>query len=221
MNISVIHANDAKIRDAVEAELAWSPEVADAAGIGVGVHDGIVTLNGTVSSYHQKLAAGTAALSTSGVTAVANEITVVYGARHDDADIAERARDALRLNAQIPINAVHVHVSNGVVTLSGNVNWDYQRWAARRVAGAVEGVTSVIDTIDLAARVSSSATKDEIRSAFSRLANVDADHIDVEVLDTSVTLTGVVSSYAEKLAASHAAWASPHVTHVQNDLLVR
>ena len=220
MSTSVIHPNDTTIRDAVEAELDWSPEVADAAKIGVAVHDGVVTLTGLVSSYAQKLAAGRAALDTRGVTALANDIAVSCGVRHDDGDIAERARDALRLNAKVPLNRIHIQVSSGIVTLSGKVDWEFQRRAAHQTVASLDGVLGIADLVELPPRPSSTRTKSDIRAAFSRLANLDANHVEVEVDGTTVRLTGQVSSYSEKRAASRAAAGSPHVTFVDNELRV-
>lgn len=220
MNTSMLHANDIRTRNAVEAELAWSPQIPDSASIGVAVHDGVVTLTGTVSSYSQRIAAAVAALDIRGVTAVANDIEVVYGARHDDTAIAEQARDVLRNDVRVPEDAVDVQVTHGVITLSGTVDWQFQRAAAYRAVEGLPGIKGVLEEIKLVPRVSSSDTDDRVRSALERLADLDADRIHVEVDGTTVTLRGEVSSYLEKQAAARAAWNSPHVLHVANELRI-
>lgn len=220
MNTSVIHANDIRTRNAVEAELAWAPQIPDAASIGVAVHEGVVTLTGTVSSYSQRMAAALAALDTRGVTAVANDIEVVYGARHDDAAIAEQARDALLADVRVPDDAIDLQVTHGVVTMGGTVDWQFQRAAAYRAVETLPGVKGVLENIRLVPKLSASNAEDHIREALARRANLDADRVHVEIDGTTVTLRGEVSSHLEKEAAARAVWGSPHVAHVRNELRI-
>ena len=220
MNISLFTPEDMQIRNEVEAELVWSPQIADASTIAVAVHDGVVALTGTVPTYTQRIAAALAALDVRGVTAIANDIEVVHGARHDDAAIAERARDALDNNVRVPHGTVDVQVTHGVVTLTGTVDWQFQRTAAYRTVESIPGIKDVIEDIKLRPRVSSSEAHKTIRSALERLAHVDAEHIVVDVDGTTVTLRGTVSSYVEKQAAERAAWSSPHVIAVKNELRI-
>lgn len=213
--------SDYKTREAVEAELRWTPQIADAADIGVAVHDGVVTLSGEVSSYPQKVAAGKAALRTKGVTAIANDVTVRYDDQmYSDAHLAGDAKDALRLNATIPHGAVDLEVRNHVIFLTGTVEWEYQRRAAQRAVEGLRGAHGVVNDIALTPRVESAETHDRIRKALVRSANIDANRINVSVHGTSVTLTGMVSSYAEKKQAAIAVWSSPNVKTVHNELRI-
>ena len=121
---------DLKLRQDVLDELEFEPSV-DAAGIGVAVNDGVVTLTGHVSTYAEKLAAERAAKRVSGVRAVAQEIKVRYlgEAKLLDDDIAKRALNILQWDVSVPDN-VQVTVENGLVTLTGEVDWHYQKAAA-------------------------------------------------------------------------------------------
>lgn len=110
--------NDSTIKDAVLEELAWEPSVTPA-HIGVAVHDGVVTLNGHVSSYAQKHAAEVAIWRVKGVTAVAEaiEVRLPSDVKHGDEEIAAAAVVQLRWNSLVPKDAVRVTVQNGWVTL--------------------------------------------------------------------------------------------------------
>lgn len=220
LNTQVQHV-DLATRTLVESEINWSAEITEPSEIGVTVHDGVVTLTGGVPTYAQKVAAGKAAMRTRGVTAVANDIRVTIGVRGSDTMLAERAAHSLELNASIPPAHVHVEVEDGVVTLTGELAWNYQRDAARKAVAGLAGVREVIDAMTLEHRASSTETKSHIRSAFQRLANLDASRIDVSVDGTTVTLTGHVASHSEKWAAANAAWHSPHVLSVVNNIEVR
>lgn len=221
MSTVLKHDSDYKTREAVEAELLWTPQLTDAAQIGVSVHDGVVTLSGEVSSYPQKVAAGKAALRTKGVTAIANDVSVRYNARmYSDAHLAGEARDALRLNSLVPGAGVDLEVRNHVIFLSGKVDWDYQRRAAQHSVEGLPDAHGVVNDIALTPRVASAETHDRIRRALVRNANIDANRINVSVHGTSVTLTGTVSSYAEKKQAAIAVWSSPDVKTVHNELRI-
>lgn len=222
MSVSTASKTDKDIQDRVEKELDWTRQVEDAANIGVAVDEGVVSLSGEVRSYAQKVAAAKAALRTRGVTAVANDIVVRYaGRKATDAEIAEAARNVLAWSALVPKDAVKIEVRDGVVTLSGVVDWDYQRQAAKRAVEEMTDVEGVFSTINLKPRASATETQAMVKRAILRNASLDAKTISVTVVGNKAILHGNVSSYAEKKQAEHAAWSSPHVTAVENKITIR
>jgi osmotically-inducible protein OsmY len=124
---------DKLLRQDVIDELNFVPNV-DAADIGVAVSNGVVTLTGHVNNYAQKLGAERAVRQVKGVRAIAEEIEVRYPNDKKTADdqIAERALAILNWDAQIPAESIMVRVERGWVTLTGEVNWQYQRLAAEK-----------------------------------------------------------------------------------------
>ncbi|GAA4042107.1 BON domain-containing protein [Arthrobacter methylotrophus] len=210
--------SDHDLQQAVLNELDWTPEV-DASHIGVAVTSGAVTLTGEVPTYSARLAARKAALRVRGVTALADELTVHYlGGPVTDTDIAEAALSALRGNAVVPEGAVTVEVRNHAITLTGNVDWNYEREAAAHAVEHLRGVRSVQNLITLKGRASALDTKTRVKNAIARQAALDAERIVVTVDGTEVTLTGRVASWNERKAAGKAAWSSPHVSAVHNQL---
>jgi osmotically-inducible protein OsmY len=223
MSVSTASKTDSDIQDRVEKELEWSPQVRDAANIGVAVHEGVVSLSGAVSSYAEKVAAAKAALRMRGVSAVANDIVVRYaGSKRTDAQIAEAARDVLAMNVSVPKGAVEIEVRNGVVILSGEVEWDYQRRTAKRAVQDLRDVEGVFNQITLKHRagVNAGETDAMVRRAILRNASTDARSITVKADGTKVILRGSVASYAERKQAELAAWSSPHVTEVDNEITI-
>jgi osmotically-inducible protein OsmY len=210
--------SDHDLQQAVLNELDWTPEV-DASHIGVAAMSGAVTLTGEVPTYSARLAARKAALRVRGVTALADELTVHYlGGPVTDTDIAEAALSALRANAVVPEGAVTLEVRNHAITLTGNVDWNYEREAAAHAVEHLRGVRSMQNLITLKGRASAFDTKTRVKNAIARQAALDADRIVVTVDGTEVTLTGWVASWNERKAAGKAAWSSPHVSAVHNQL---
>lgn len=213
--------SDLDVQALVYDELEWTPEV-DAAGIGVAVDDGAVTLSGEVESYAERLAANRAAFRVRGVRAVVDNITVhpKGGWPVTETDVAKNVERALEAASNVP-DSVHAQVHEHVVTLTGEVEWDYQRRAARRAVQFLDGVYTVRDDITLSSRPTAVDTQDRIARALVRNAQLDAHAITVTVTGGKVTLTGTVRSAAERVQAEQAAWASPHVTEIDNRIAVR
>lgn len=221
MSTATATRTDHDIQASVQDELEWTPDV-DAAGIGVAVEDGAVTLSGEVDDYAEKLAAERAALRVRGVSAVVNDLTVhPKGATTvTETDIAKEVERALKWATNVP-DTVKAEITGHNVTLTGQVQWDFQRQAAKRAVRYLRGVYTVNNMITLTARPSATDAKERITNALVRNAQLDANHITVTVVGNKATLTGHVRSWAEKEQAGFAAWASPHVTDVANDLVVR
>jgi len=208
-----------ELQDAVIDELRWEPRV-DASAIGVSAKAGSVTLTGHASSYTQKLDAVRAAERVDGVTAVADELEVhLSGDPRDDADVAKAIADALKWSSTVP-TTVHAEVTSGWVNLTGKVDWSYQRDDAFAIVQGVKGVMSVTNLVTLKPTASPVAVEDEIRSAFERNADLDADGISVKVSDGTVELNGQVHSLHEANIAESAAWSAPGVHSVERHLTV-
>ncbi|MDO4100137.1 BON domain-containing protein [Clavibacter michiganensis] len=214
-------STDQVTRRSVEDELAWTPDV-DAPGIGVAVVYGVVTLSGEVDDLGRQHAAVRAAFRTAGVTTVVDDLVIHPGSytwTSTETDLAKRVQQALAWSSQVPPE-VHATVSEHAVTLSGTVEWQYERAAAVRVVRGIRGVTSVVDGIALSPRAAAGDTERRIRDALVRSATVDAERVHVTAAGTTVTLSGRVGSEDERQQALAAAWASPHVEHVVDDIRV-
>lgn len=211
---------DYDVREAVKNELAWSPKV-DADRIAVSVTDGAVTLTGQVGSYLEKWEANRIAKRVYGVTGVANDLEIDYsGASTQDTDLLQRALQALEWNLEVPSGAVKPTVSNGWVTLTGNVAWNFQREAAESSIRNLSGVIGVTDEITLKIQPTPKDVSKRISDALSRNAQLDARRISVKTDGSTAVLDGSVSSWAERDEAETAAWSAPGVNVVKNNLQV-
>jgi osmotically-inducible protein OsmY len=212
---------DAQLKQDVIDELKWEPGVNHAA-IGVAVEDGVVTLSGNAGSYMEKLAAERAAQRVFGVKAVVQEIQVELAGSsgRTDGDIARAAANALEWNTSVPRNRVKVKVQNGFITLTGEVDWGFQKDSAEDAVCCLTGVTGVSNQIVVNPSIEPMEVKPRIEAAFRRHAMLDSRRITVVTSDGKVTLEGVVHSYAEKKEAEAAAYAAPGVREVENCLVV-
>lgn len=211
--------NDQELVANVIDELFWDPKISTES-IAVSADAGVVTLRGTVGSFRQKREAKRAAERVWGVVSVANQLDVelMGEQRREDADLRADVLQALMLDSLVP-TSVDAWVEDGVVTLSGTVDWQYQRDEAEFVAGNLLGVVAIVNDIYLDDTTPSSAdVEKKIKKAFSRNAKLDANALAVATSNGTVTLSGQVHSWDEHDTAVAAAWAAPGVKTV-DDLL--
>ena len=213
--------SDERLRRNIEEELACEPSV-DAAAIGIGVEDGIITLFGHVASHAEKVTAEHAAARVRGVKAIVSELEVKIPAASQviDEEIARAAVDSLSWNALVPEDRVKVRVENGWMTIEGDVDWHYQKTAAYNAVCSLKGVKGVIDNVAIRPSSISTAVKTHIEAALKRRFGTRNNHVAVETSGDHVTLRGTVASFAERAEIERAAWTTPGVCHVNNNLSV-
>lgn len=214
------HRADHELEAAIIDELAWTPSV-DAREIGVTVTDGAATLSGNVGTYPESEEALRAATRVHGVTVTAGEIVVRHADSPADDDLAREATIVFdRRTVVVPKGSVRVEVTDHVITLRGTVDWQFQREAARHAMATLPGVSGIrnLITLNAATVVPPAETQGRIKAALRRHAGTEAPHIEVGVTGSHVTLSGTVSSSAERRAAEQAAWFAAGVTAVDNQV---
>jgi osmotically-inducible protein OsmY len=207
---------DIALRQDIEDELAFEPAL-NSANIGVAVKNGVATLTGHVPNFAQKHLAEAAAKRVRGVRGIAEEITVDMGPSNPyaDEDIAKRAVTALDLNVLVPPRKIQVKVERGWITLSGEVEWNYQRTVAAADLRKLRGVVGLTNAVTLKARATPADVERRIREALRRNADVETDQIKVVVEGGKVKLEGRVHTWADREAVERAAWSAPGITLVE------
>lgn len=213
---------DSELKKDVLSELQWDPLVPETK-VGVMVNEGVVTLTGHVDTYAEKVAAKRAVERVNGVKATAIEIDVIPVGDHQrsDTEIALAAEHALSWNTSVPQDRVKVTVEQGWVTLTGDLDWNFQRRAVERMVRPLKGVVGVTDNITLKTLPVPLKLRERIQDALTRQVMREARRIEVLVEGSEVTLRGQVHSWAERNAAEGASWSAPGVTRVNNQLQVK
>jgi osmotically-inducible protein OsmY len=212
---------DSDLKKDVLSELSWDPLVPEAR-IGVAVHAGVVTLSGHLDTYSEKIAAKRAVERVAGVKAIALELDVVPVGIHQrsDTEIATAIEHVLGWNTSVPQDRVKVTVEKGWVTLSGELDWNFQRRAVERMVRPLKGVLGITDNIRLKTLPISVNLSARIQDALTRQAMREARRIDIAVDGSVVTLSGRVHSWAERNAAEGVTWSAPGVSRVVNELVI-
>jgi osmotically-inducible protein OsmY len=211
-------ATDTALQRAVRAELEWAPEV-DANTIGVSALGGVVHLDGEVRDAAEDARARRAVMRVRGVVGIIDALRIAPHPVLDDAALLDNVAYALRHAAGVPAD-VRAAVRDGVVVLAGSTTWHAERETARRVVERLAGVRGVRDEIVLTSRPAAADAERRIRDALQRSAALDAAAVAVRVDGTAAIVTGSVRSDAERQQVLQAAWSSPHVTEVDDRLVL-
>jgi osmotically-inducible protein OsmY len=212
---------DTQLKHDILEELKWDPEI-DSSKIGVTVSDGAVTLTGHVGSYRQKMAARSVVKRIADVHALVDKIDVRLDREFSltDEGLAERISHVLAWNVSGSGKGIKAEVKNGVVTLTGEVEWQYQRANIEKNIEHVAGVISVVDLITIKPHAATAEVQKKISEALKRHADIEASKITVSAYEGTVTLSGTVESLAEMDRIENAAWAAPGVSKVIDNLRV-
>lgn len=214
--------SDTDLKRRILRELKWDSRI-PWAGIAVEVSEGVVTLTGVASSYAQKIAAQQATHRVAGVLDVANDIDVnpVDGFMRTDTEIASAVRNALEWDALVPNELIQSTVSDGLVTLEGQVDYWRERTDAERAIRRLAGVVGVDNRITIRKQeIDAKQLREEIEFALERRADREAERLRIEVNDGTVDLWGRVHSWQEKRAVLGSFSHAPGVTQVRDHLRI-
>jgi osmotically-inducible protein OsmY len=214
-----------KLYITVMEKLNFEPRL-DASDISISIKDPeIVVLAGSVKSYLEKSIAETSVKNIPGVKAVVDELKVDSSTwrKRSDADIAKAATHALEWNVLVPGDAIKVVVEDGCITLTGEVEWQYQKNSAWSAVSNLLGVRSVLNNILVkpSTNINVEKVKEQITREFERNARFEANKVIVEVVDGKIILKGELNNLDEVDEAEEAAWSVEGVSKVDNQLRVR
>lgn len=217
--------NNGKMYTNVMEKLSFEPSL-DASNITISIqgnHD-IVVLDGTVDSFAEKLAAEKAVKNLANVRTIVNEIEVDLAMRYHktDIEIAKEVTNALKNNTITASKDIKSIVKNGIVTLTGVVDWYYQKSSAFNSINKLFGIKSIINNIEVKPLIviQPSTVKSQITKEFERHARIDANNIKVIVEGKKIILNGKVRNYDEMDDAKDAAWSVAGVQEVENNLII-
>jgi osmotically-inducible protein OsmY len=213
---------DSELKQDVMDELKWEPMINETA-IDVAVKDGVVILSGYTDSLIEKINAERAAESVFGVRGVIQKIEVKLpgASQRTDEEITKFATDALTWTAYVPDKNITVKAQNGLVTLTGEVEWNYQKDAAANAVCCLLGVKGVSNLITVKTALKPEDVEKKIENAFQRHAILDVRRgLKVKTQGDKAILSGVVHSFAYRLEAEQAALSAPGIREVENDIVV-
>ena len=214
--------SDRDLKQRILRELKWDSRISWAS-INVEVNDAVATLTGSVMSYGQKVAAREAAHRVTGVLDVANDIEVnpSDGFARSDTELARAIRSALEWDALVPDELIQSTVSDGWVTLEGEVNNGRERTDAEKMIRRLSGVVGVINKITIRRQaINEEQLRVEIEDALETRADRETERLGIEIHDGAVVLRGRVHSWQEKRAVLGSISHAPGVMQVKDHIRI-
>jgi osmotically-inducible protein OsmY len=217
---------DARVSAEVQKMLADHPSFGD---VRASVEDSIVTLQGTVGSFHNKVRLHDIVKGLKGVEGVRNQVQVNTPAIADDQLLETLARKLRydRVDQGNVYNNLTLDVHDGRVIIGGNVRTDVDRDSALAIVANAKGVTDMVDQIQVAPV---SIFDDELRFRLARaiygsptLRRYAIDPqapIRIVVENGHATLYGVVQNRMDRQIADMRARSVPGLFSVDDRLVV-
>ena len=142
-------ATQASIEDVVVEAIRADPRIPHPEEIAVYADEDAVTLRGTVGTFSQRRAAVKAARAVQGVHQVFDELAVhlLDAAQRSDAELRGMALQAITWDLEAPAELIDVSVTDGWVTLTGTVPWQFESDAAFEDVAKLFGVIGVTNEI--------------------------------------------------------------------------
>lgn len=158
-----------------------------------------------------------------------------------DAGITTSVKARLVADETVKARNINVDTKNRIVTLTGNVQSQQEKAKAVEVARATRGVADVVDSLSIVPESQTAPTTGrfgetpgtidrpnidpgltaEIKTRLLADPTVSGLKINVDTKDRVVTLTGTVTSQAEKTRALNIARGVENVVRVEDHLTVR
>ena len=195
---------------------------------------GEVTLTGQVPTAEAKTVAGAIVQDTAGVKQVHNDLginplvernpeTERLSERVADLELKTGIDDALSQSTELKDKHIDVQVKSRVVTLGGALDTAAQKYSAEQIAWQASGVQGVKDNISVTLAPAAPETADEklARRVEFELYSTKAFSLktmQIHVNNGTATLSGNVTSRAERLLAEKVAQSVEGVRKVVNNL---
>ena len=140
--------NNDDLKKDVEDALKWEP-LLHGSDIRVSINAGVVNLSGVVNNFAKKSIAEQAAQSVAQVIGVVENIDVQFDSANlkSDDEIKEDVISAFKWHWDIPNEKISVNVNDGWILLSGEIDWNYQKEAAKNAIKHLIGVKGIRNNI--------------------------------------------------------------------------
>jgi osmotically-inducible protein OsmY len=183
---------------------------------------GVITLLGIVDQYAKKVEVENITKKVAGVASIINAIDITLNSLDEKKDIEITAEilNVFRWNWNTVNDTIKVKVINGWVTLSGEMAWNYQKEAAKDAITNLIGVKGVTNNISIKSQHETKINESALQLALQNHLALDSKDIEVEVVDTNITLKGRVETWFQKELAGRIAWKASGVINVDNEILV-
>lgn len=179
----------------------------------------------TPDSRGRELSAMDEAMSIFGVTEGVNQMADRHPAGTrvpTDDEIIDNVLLKLAATADLDVLDLAVSVKAGTVTLRGTVNAYWKKDFAERLIASEPGITTIDNHLAVAPttnRVDQAIARD-IVSSLEALDEVDAERVEVSVVDGTATLTGPVPDWSALQSALEAALHAICIKSVKNNLVI-
>jgi|GEM_PF-4621236 len=146
------------------------------------------------------------------------EVDLLFSYKRRDSDIVEDALGALKWAIKVPHKKIKVVINKGWLTLTGYVNYNYQKECAEGAVEGIYGVNAITNNIKVKSTITSSFIKKNITKEFKCNTIIDVSNVKVLVDGSDVILKGSIKNFDADKEVRAIIWSIPGITSINDQL---
>ncbi len=217
--------SDDALREVVLNHLEWDNRI-NSEDVEVLVNDNVVTLNGSVPSYHDLVLVEADIRHIQGVQDLDNQLVVKFPEHvsvPEDEALRQKVQDRINADSRLVWDELKIRVEDGIVFIAGVVDALWKVEEAEEEVSEILGVRGIENNMVVApaAQVGDDILTQRIRDTLTQDPTIDTKKLVISSQEGEVNIAGSVNTWAEHQAIHRLVMRVQGIKNFTDDLIIK